>query len=376
MRVTTRLNIGGPARHVLILSRLLPQRGYSSELVVGAPGAQEGELSHPRVQVTRIPTLQRELNMRQDLASLRALIGMMRKRQPQIVHTHMAKAGALGRIAAIQAGVPKVVHTFHGHVLEGYFSAAKNSVFIQLERWLAKRTHALVAVSHAIRDELLQLGIGREGQWHVVPLGLDLEELLASRNDRNDARAAFGLAREVPVVAIVGRLVPIKDHALFFRAMAHLAAQFPEAQFLVAGDGERRSDLERQGHALLGNRVRFVGWVDDLVSLYSVADVVVLTSRNEGTPVALIEAAAAGRPVVATGVGGVTDVIQDGKTGFVVPYGDPEPVSDAVARLLASPELQKEFGQRGRVFVAERFSGSRLADDMTSLYDELLSTPT
>lgn len=371
VRIVTRLNVGGPARHALILSSSLPARGYPTELVVGSTGPREGELTDPRVPLERVPSLRREVNVSRDVSSLRSLISLLEKQRPSIVHTHMAKAGALGRLAASRVGVPNIVHTFHGHVLEGYFSGPKNSFFIKLERSLAKRTGALVAVSEAIRDELYDLGIGTDSQWHVVPLGLDLDDLLTGSADPDSARAVLGLPKEGHVVAIVGRLVPIKDHSLFIEAAALLAKQFPDVTFVIAGDGELRSQLEKEARDVLGSKAHFLGWVEDLKSLYAAVDVVVLTSRNEGTPVALIEASAAGRPVVATDVGGVADVVVDGVTGFVVPPGDAGQVADAVARLLREPQLRKEFGRSGRTHVASRFSASRLVDDVVALYDEL-----
>lgn len=375
-RVVTRLNVGGPARHVLILSRALPARGYMSDLIVGTAGPREGELTDPNVPFERLPSLQREVHIPRDAASFKWLLTRFRTGKPSIVHTHTAKAGALGRLAAVQAGVPRIVHTFHGHVLEGYFSDATSSLFIRMERWLARRTHALLAVSEAIRDQLFDLGIGREDQWHVVPLGLDLDDLVHANGDSAESRHALGLPSGGLVVAIVGRLVPIKDHALFFEAARRVATEFPDVTFLVAGDGELRDELERSAREVLGHKVHFVGWVSDLISLYAAADVVVLTSLNEGTPVALIEASAAGRPVVSTDVGGVSDVVIDGVTGFVVPPGDCAALAESLKRLLRDPELRIGFGRRGRQHVAARFSAVRLVDDITRLYDGLQeSTP-
>jgi glycosyltransferase involved in cell wall biosynthesis len=286
----------------------------------------------------------------------------------------MAKAGSLGRWAARQADVPHVVHTFHGHVLQDYFSPPVNRAFISLERFLARKTDVLVAVSEAIRDELLDLGIGRRDQWRVVPLGLDLEALLEDLPDRAESRSTMGLPTEGPIVGIVGRLVPIKEHPLFFRAAARIARERPDIHFVVAGDGELRSTLENEARSLLSDKVTFLGWVDDLPALYSALDVVVLTSRNEGTPVALIEAAAAGRPAVATDVGGVGDVVLHGKTGCLVAPGD----EDALARSIIGsldPIVGAALGRAGREHVADRFSSRRLVHDIAALYDDLLRRP-
>jgi glycosyltransferase involved in cell wall biosynthesis len=372
VRVVTRLNIGGPARHALILTRSLPAHGFPSALVVGTPTEEEGELTDPHVPVTRLPNLQREISPARDISSLRSLGRILEERRPAIVHTHMAKAGALGRLAAHRAGVPHVFHTYHGHVLEGYFSDARSAFYLSLERWLARRTELLVAVSEAIRDQLFDLGIGEAPQWRVVPLGLDLEPLLTSDVDASAARSALGLSTAGPVVAIVGRLVPIKDHALFLESAVRVAEAFPDATFLVAGDGELRLELEARARRMLGGRVHFAGWVEDLASLYAASDVVVLSSRNEGTPVALIEASAAGVPVVATDVGGVADVVLQERTGRIVPPGDAASLADAVICLLNDPGLRARMGASGRHHVSQRFSSGRLVTDIVSLYEEAL----
>jgi glycosyltransferase involved in cell wall biosynthesis len=310
--------------------------------------------------------------MYDDAFALRRLLGLMRSYRPQIVHTHMAKAGALGRLAARRTGVPVVIHTFHGHVLEGYFSGWKGRAFLATERGLARMSDALVAVSPAVRDELLALGIGRPSQWRVIPVGLDLHDLLTREVDRAQARGALGLPETGPVIGIVGRLVAIKDHATFLDAAARVARERPDATFVVAGGGELRSELEARGRHLLGDRCRFLGWMMDLPTLYAALDVMVLTSRNEGTPVALIEAGAAGKPAVATRVGGVADVVLDERTGLLARVGDVSAIASQVLRLLVNPGEAAALGAAGREWVRARFTIDRLADDLAGLYRELL----
>ena len=374
LRIMTRLNVGGPARQALFLTRELQERGFDTRLVWGASGPREGTVEPgPGLPTTSMPWLTRELRPAQDLHALRDLYSLMRRWRPQVVHTHLAKAGALGRLAAQRAGVPAIVHTFHGHVLQEYFSALKSRAFVQAERALAARTDALVAVAPWVRDELLAMGIGSERNWHVVPVGVDLDPLLTSRPDQREARARLGLPLDGPIVGCVGRLVAIKDHDTFFRAAARVATAVPDATFVLAGDGELRERLQAEATALLGDRVRFLGWVDDLPSLYSAFDVVALTSRLEGTPVSLIEASAAGKPVVATNVGGVGDVVRDGNTGLLVPPRDPIAVAANVLTLLQDPEGARRMGEEGARWVEGRFSDRRLADDLTGLYGELLA---
>jgi glycosyltransferase involved in cell wall biosynthesis len=372
MRVITRLNVGGPARHAILLTEALPSRGFSSHLVYGSVSVAEGEFPlAPGTPATRLPKLGREIRPIHDAGALRELGHLIRARRPNIVHTHLGKAGALGRIAARRAHVPVIVHTFHGHVLEGYFSSPLSRGLLALERRLATISDALLAVSNAVREELVALHIGRPDQWRVIPLGLDLEDLLRGQ-DPGTARQALGLPETGPAVGIVGRLTAIKEHRTFLRAMAHVAHQHPDATFVVAGEGELRARLQTEAARLLGDRCRFLGWVMDLPALYAALDVVVLTSRNEGTPVALIEAGAAGRPVVATKVGGVADVVLDGRTGLLAPASDVSRIANHVLRLLANPAEADALGAAGRGWVRDRFTIDRLADDLAALYQELL----
>lgn len=359
-RIITRLNIGGPARHVGILNSGLHHYGFDSELIAGREAPSEGFLAAPGRTVS-LPELGRSIAPVNDARVYQDLVRRMKARAPAIVHTHLAKAGALGRLAARRAGVPLTVHTFHGHVLEGYFSAPVNALFLRTERWLARSTDALIAVSNAVRDDLLELRVGRRDQWHVVPLGLNLAPLLDL--DQKESRE--------PVVGIVGRLTAIKDHATFMRAAEIVSRRHPSVRFVVAGDGEERPKIEEQASALHG-RVRLEGWVNDLTSLYGSLDIVVLTSRNEGTPVALIEAGAAGRPVVATDVGGVSDVVRDEVTGFLATPGDAAGIAEKLLRLLDDADLRRSMGGAGRDWVRDRFSSARLVKETASLYEELL----
>jgi glycosyltransferase involved in cell wall biosynthesis len=374
LRIITRLNIGGPARQAILLSDALAARGHASHLAWGTVSSGEGEFAlPPGTANTHIPELRRELRPASDVRAEQKLERVMRACRPQVVHTHMAKAGALGRLAARRTGAPVVIHTFHGHVLEGYFSGWKSRAFLATERGLSRIGDALVAVSPAVRDELLALGIGRPSQWHVIPVGLDLHVLLSREVDLAQARKALGLPEKGPVVGIVGRLVPIKDHVTFLNAAARVAHDRPDVTFVVAGDGELRTELQVQARNLLGDRCHFLGWVMDLPMLYAALDVAVLTSRNEGTPVALIEAGAAGKPTVATRVGGVSDVVQDGKTGLLVPPGHPEAVATRISALLDDPDRSRALGEAAKREASSRFTIERLADDLTGLYSELLA---
>jgi glycosyltransferase involved in cell wall biosynthesis len=373
MRVITRLNVGGPARHAIILSRALGERGFHSELIFGQESPHEGAFLPADDNYTRVPALKRPVDPFSDVQAVLTLFRIIRNRQPHIVHTHTAKAGALGRVAARLAQVPFVVHTFHGHVLDGYYPDPISRGLAAAERALARKTNVLVAVSEAIRDQLLDLGIGQPSQWRVIPVGLELDALLKASLSTFEARRALGLPSDGPIVGVVSRLVPIKDHETFLQAACLILKRQPDATFLIAGDGELRQMLEHRARTLLGERIRFLGWASDVATLYRALDVVVLTSRKEGTPLSLIEAAAAGRPVVATRVGGVSEVVRDGETGLLVRAQDPEQVSSAVLCLLNQPERARAMRSKAREWVRHRFSAERLINDVAALYQDLFS---
>jgi glycosyltransferase involved in cell wall biosynthesis len=270
--------------------------------------------------------------------------------------------------------VPVVVHTYHGHVFDGYFSPWRTRLVVSAERLLARRASALIAVTERVRRDVLTRGIGRPDRVVVVPLGLDLDRMQAAPARRGELRAELGLAPATPLVGIVARLVPIKAHETFLQAAKAMAPVRPDARFLIAGDGERRGALEAMARELgLGDRVRFLGWRADLDRLYADLDVVVLTSKNEGSPVALIEAMAAGRPVVSTRAGGVEDVVADGVTGRVVPIGDAGALARVVIDLLEQPDEAARLGAAAREAVVARFASSRLVADVDRLYRRLLA---
>lgn len=379
MRIIARLNIGGPALHATLLTEQLDPRRYQSILVTGVEEAGEGNylaLHHRRSpEVVVLPALGREIDVRRDVTTLLQLTRLIRRVRPHIVHTHTAKAGAVGRVAAWLAGVPVIVHTYHGHVLDGYFTPRKTRAFVAIERWLARRADCLLAVSDTVRRELLDRGIGTSGRLRVVPLGLDLDRFVAADAGRGHLRRELGVKPDTPLTGIVARLVPIKAHETFL-AMAALLAGRTEGHFVVVGDGERRAELERLAQdAGLNGRMHFLGWRADLERIYADLDVVVLTSRNEGSPVALIEALAAGRPVVATRVGGVPDVVHDGVSGVLVGAADVEGLASAVEQLMRDPARGQRLGEAGREHVRQVYGAKRLLRDIDDLYQELLLRP-
>ena len=384
LRLITRLNIGGPSIQAITLSDRLTPRGFTTRLVHGSLGPGEGDMRYllaPGADVEFLPELGRELSPANDYRAFTRVLAIIRAFRPHIVHTHMAKAGTVGRAAAAiyNRWAPsnervRVVHTYHGHVLEGYFSATKTGLFVGVERLLARPTDRIIAISPAIRDELLrQHRIGRPEQYRVVPLGFDLSSLtVIDDHARAAARASLGIPPSAHVVSTVGRLTAIKQHHLFLETARLVANQDPAALFLIAGDGELRAELEQTVRDFgLVDRVRFLGWRRDLATIYGASDVFLLTSRNEGTPVALIESMASGIPGVSTDVGGVRDVMA-GELGIVAPYDDAAGLAAAVTTLLGNPPLRRTMGERGRASVVARYGIDRLVDDIDALYREIL----
>ncbi len=383
-RVITRLNIGGPSIQAARLTTALEAHGYATRLFHGRLGEGEGDMRYlltDGADAVFVPTLCRPLSPVDDLRTLWRLYRELSRWQPHIVHTHMAKAGLLGRLAAAgynltrgRAPRARVVHTYHGHVLEGYFSPLMTRVFITLERLLARVSDRIIAISPAIRDELAGgYRIGRPDQYRVVPLGFDLSPFAAVDDAaRAEARRALGLPAGAAVVTTVGRLTGIKQHTLFLDVFAQVAARHPDAMALVAGDGELRGDLEAHAARLgLGDRVRWLGWRRDLATIYGATDVFLLTSRNEGTPVALIEAMASGVPGVSTDVGGVKDVIDSPDAGVRAPFGDVAALAQGVNALLDDPGRRRAMGARARASVLARFDIERLVHDIAAVYRDM-----
>lgn len=386
VRIVTRLNIGGPSIQAIRLTTDLPALGYSTTLLHGQLGPGEGDmlqlLPAADADLRRIATLRRQIRPLDDLRAFIAIFRLLRRLRPDIVHTHMAKAGLLGRLAAIlynrttgRARRARIIHTYHGHVLEGYFSSWATRVFVSLERAIARGTDVLIAISPRIRDELVgRFHIGTVEQFQLVPLGLDLARLAAiGASDRADARRALGLDDHALVVTTVGRLTAVKNIGLLLEAAGIVAARVPRAVFLIAGDGELRAELEQQAAALgIADRVRFLGWRGDLPVIYAASDLVAISSHNEGTPVALIESMAAAVPGVSTAVGGVPDLVRDGITGMLTPPARADAFAAALERLLLDEPGRLEMGRRARTSVVEAYDIRRLVGDVDRLYRALL----
>lgn len=387
-RVIARLNIGGPAMHVVHLARDLDRTGrYRTTLLTGRIGAEEGDMSwyatEHGVAPRTLDALGRDVRVGADFRTLWSLVRIFRAERPDIVHTHTAKAGALGRVAARLAGVPIVVHTYHGHVLGGdYFSPRKTRIYRSIERRLARTTDRLVALTPGQADELADdIGVAPREHFAVVPLGLDLGRFAdADRASlRAETRAALGTPVGRRVVGIVGRLVPVKDHDLFLRSFARLLRDDTDVEAWIVGSGALETALKATSASLgIEGRVRWLGWRRDLHRLLPAMDVAALTSKDEGTAVVLLEAIAAGTPVAAVEVGGVSEVLRGaGLEEALLPAAagrSPDGLARLLRRVLHHPLWAggKGLPSAPRHHVLETYSTARLATDMDQLYRALV----
>jgi glycosyltransferase involved in cell wall biosynthesis len=355
---------------MVTLAKGLDSERFEQRILVGAVGGNEGDylaLRAPDVDVVAVPGLGRDPSPLGDPRALHRIRREIRGFRPHIIHTHTAKAGALGRIAARVTGSPNTVHSFHGHLLHGYFSPATTRAVTFVERTLARRTTALVAEGARVRDELLSAGVGRAGQWSVLPPGIDLPPAPA----RDSARRALDLTSSASIIAFVARLTAVKRPDRFARVALEVARSKTDSHFVIVGEGELLDELRAELKPL-GPRAHFVGWRSDVEVAYAAADIVVLTSDNEGMPYTLIEAALSGRPVVATKVGSVDEVVDDGVTGILTDC-DAGSLARGVLRILDDAGLRDRMGRAAATRAQREFSASRLVDDAASLYDRIAS---
>ncbi len=377
VRVLARMNVGGPARQVIELARGLRPRGFETLVVTGEPGPGEGDLrgaaERAGVRVVTIGGLAAAVRPGRDLRALAEIIGVLRRERPAVVHTHTAKAGALGRLAARAAGRIPCVHTFHGTVFDGYFSPWRSRWVVRAERLLARTTDRIVAVSHAVADELEAAGLDA-AKIRVIEPVIDLEPFLAIGGRSRVLRRELGVADDETLLGWIGRLVPIKDPVAFADAFAHLAAELPKLRGVLVGAGPLEGSVrERIASLGLDRRVALLPFREAMASVYADLDVLVSTSRKEGMPVVVLEAMAAGVPVAATAVGGAPELIADERSGFLLEPGDPAAIARGLRRALEMT-AQGRLVLRGvaRVRARERFGPERGLDRHAMLYREIL----
>jgi glycosyltransferase involved in cell wall biosynthesis len=383
LRVIARLNMGGPTLHVAYLTKGLEERGYETTLVAGSLARGEDSMAFEAeklgIDAVQIPQLHRDLSPLYDPMSVRRLVEVIRDVRPHIVHTHTAKAGAVGRMAALLAGEarpPVLVHTFHGHVLRGYFDPVRTEFFRETERFLARHTTRLIAVGPEVRDDLVSLGVAPAEKFSVIRLGIDLEGRVAGEEEGEDLRRVFGIPPGRFVVGWIGRMTGIKRVPDVLETFKRLLDRGADAQLVLVGDGPERDHLEERARELgIARRTLFVGYQREIAPYLGLFDALLLPSANEGTPVVAIEALAARRPVVATRVGGVPDVVRDGVDGFLAGVGDVDALAARLDELARDPALRARLGEAGRDHVVPRYRVSRLVDDVDVLYRDLLAGP-
>ena len=393
-----RLNIGGPAIIVHLLSQGLDTKRFETCLITGNISPQEGDMSYLFTARDRkpvlIPELQRDISITMDMKAIWRIFRILEKQKPDIVHTHTAKAGFSARLTVFIYNLLfrrkiQIVHTFHGHVFEGYFSKFKSKVFTFIERMLARMTNVIIAISETQKRELVEkYRIASADKIKVIELGLNLQPFLNCDLQRGRFRRRWGIDDQVLLVGIIGRLVPIKNHQMFLQGVKHFIAENPHvrATFLVLGDGELREKLEsfsrRNG---LTEHVRFLGWVRDVAAVYADLDVLALTSMNEGTPISIIEAMASSVSIIATDAGGVADLVgttcgyaeQNGfkvcQRGILCTKNDPQGFARGLKHLISEDPVQRgQRIERARTYVEQRYPQHRLLRDMEALYSELV----
>jgi glycosyltransferase involved in cell wall biosynthesis len=381
VHVIARLNVGGAALHVLQLAHEQARRGHDVIVVAGTLAAGEESMEYVAdelgVELLRLPVLQRELSPRADPAAIMALRSVIRSRRAEVLHTHTAKAGATGRIAALMAGRARpraVVHTYHGHVLSGYFSRRWERLFRLIERLLARASGTLVAVSDEVRDDLVGFGVAPASRFAVVPYGFELPAWSdVDDESRRRLRGEIGAGDDTFVVGWAGRLTTIKRPLDLIRTLRALLDEDVDALLVLVGDGEDRADVEALATALaVTDRCRFMGFQKSIRPWYASFDALLLTSANEGTPVVAIEALAAAKPVIATRAGGTGTVVRNGESGYLEAIGDTQALADRLAALARDPALRARMGAAGAEDVRTRFAVGRMADEVEAIYDRLL----
>ncbi len=381
LRIIARLNIGGPAMQAMYLNKAFNNGSFRSKLIYGSIDKTEGDMSYllngDNSSSIYIKEMARELNLFKDCVSFFRILTIMLRERPHIVHTHTAKAGTIGRLAAIITGVPIKIHTLHGHVFEGYFDDRKTAFFKKVESFLANFTDKIVILGPMLQEEIKDnLKIKDVAKFSIVPLGIEAGPFLKSASLKGEFKREFNIPGETRLVGIIGRLVPIKNHRMFIdAAKIILRDKKPKyaVKFVVVGDGQAREAIVRYAEENgISGEVIFTGWRRDLDKIYADLDVVSLCSLNEGTPVSLIEAMLASKPVVATDVGGVRDLVTHFTTGYLVRKGNTEEFASRIIELLDDRPGAKIMGEAAREYARKIYYKERLAQDLETIYRDLL----
>jgi len=372
MRIIARMNVGGPAVQVSGLMRGFNPIEFDHLLYTGFCATDEADyvdtVAHD-VTVIRIAGFGRRVSLGGDIKAFISLVKEIRGFKPHVIHTHTAKAGFLGRIASIISMQPSIrVHTFHGHLLNGYFGPFKRSLVVLAEKVLALFTHELLAVGAKVRQDLLDAGVGTPEKFGVMPPGLAIAQL----PPKKESQESFGISSSKLQFAFIGRVTQIKRPDRFLDVVSEVKTRGIKVEFFMAGDGELL-DMCRGRIAREDLPVKILGWQSDIEKVLSAADVVILTSDNEGTPLSLIQAGMAGLPVVTTNVGSVPEIVLDGTTGIITGL-DIHEIADAIEKLVNSSDLRAQLGSAAQNFTLANFGVERLVNDHEALYKRLLAS--
>ncbi|HYM95485.1 MAG TPA: glycosyltransferase [Chitinophagaceae bacterium] len=389
LRILNRLIIGGPLLNAAYLTKYMAPE-FETLLITGGKEDHEKDASFITSQLDihflNVPEMGRSINLQKDYQAYKKIKKIIKDFKPDIVHTHAAKPGAVGRLAANSMKIPVIVHTYHGHVFHSYFNKLKTKFIIHIERSLAKKTDAIIAISEQQLKELSgEFKIAPENKFRIIPLGLDLDKFQSDSDiKRSKFRKEFNIKDDEIVITIVGRLAPVKNHKLFLDALSQvLKRSNKKIRAFVVGDGETKTALQKQAtslgisfsmetDSLHNSPLIFTSWRNDIDVINAGSDIIALSSFNEGTPVSLIEAQAANKPVISTRVGGIQDIVLENETALLSESNDVNGFSENLLRLIQDDALRHMLGKKGFDFVLQKFSYQRLVKDMASLYNELL----
>lgn len=389
LRIINRFNLGGPTYNVAYLTRYMSS-GYETLLLGGAKDESEESsdfiVEKLGLQPLIIEEMRREINFKNDYAAYKKIKKIILEFKPDIVHTHASKAGTIGRLAASACNVPVIVHTFHGHVFHSYFGFLKTTFYKNIERFLAKKSNAIIAISEKQKQELVDIHhICKAGKVHVIPLGFDLSKFRENMEEkRKTFRSRYNVDEDELVISIIGRLVPVKNHSLFLEAINTVSQKTSKKiRAFIIGDGESRAEIESKAASLnipytdgtkkdAKSLLTFTSWIKEIDVALAGSDIIALTSFNEGTPVSLIEAQAADKPIVTTNVGGIENVVRANETALLCKNNDLSQFSDALFKVIENEQLRTSMSRNGWEHVKDKFHFTRLVKDMENLYSQLL----
>jgi glycosyltransferase involved in cell wall biosynthesis len=389
LRILNRFNVGGPTHNANYLTKYLSP-DFETLLIAGnkldTESSSEYILKNNNIKYRIIKSMNRSLNLFKDLQALFEIIAIIKEFKPDIVHTHASKSGAIGRTAALLCGVKVIVHTFHGHVFHSYFGKFKTSIYLYIEKFLAKRSSAIISISKLQNDELVNtFKICKQEKMHIIKLGFDLQKFVDDDHIKRCLfRKEFNLSEQDIAIGIIGRLTLIKDHKFFVSVASKVnALTNKKLKFFIIGDGEEKSEIEahinKLGHQFISSDdtcnkeslFKFTSWRQDMDNIYSGLDIISLTSKNEGTPVTLIEGQAASRPVISTNVGGVADIVLNNESGYIAEVNDLEGFTSKLLNLIENNDLRTSMGAAGREHVIKYFTYERLVNDVRDLYNKI-----